>query len=167
MRQHLSRIGLAGMAAIAVIVSIPAALPADGPTDLDRAMHASLKEVANHGVRLYNEFGDHYGCYRVFDGALRSLKPLLTTHPELQKIIDDGLAEAVQMPLPDHRAWVLRKTIDAVRDGLVPAGEKKVEPKKVIAGKDKKEVPLPAGHARVSGKVTFADGAPAFAGYMT
>src|SRR5262249_9941515 len=58
-------------------------------------------------------------------------------------------------------------TIDAVRDGLVPAGEKKGEPKKVIAGKDKKEVPLPAGHARVSGKVTFADGTPPFAGYMT
>ncbi len=117
---------------------------------LDKTLNATLKDVINHGAGLFNKYRDHNGCYRVFDGALRTARPLLGHHPDLQKAIDAGLAEAEQLPSVTDRAFALRKVLDGVRAKLGPPDvptkdkDKKVEPKdkdKKIEPKDKKIEP--------------------------
>src|SRR5262245_18523260 len=84
---------------------------------VERALHASLKDVINQGATLYNR-GDRYGCYRVYDGALRAIRPLLSNHGDLQKQIVEALAGVEQLPSPGHRAFALRDVLDTVRGKL-------------------------------------------------
>ncbi|MFQ3593675.1 MAG: hypothetical protein SNJ82_10910, partial [Gemmataceae bacterium] len=60
---------------------------------LDAALAASLKEVINRGVDLYNG-GEIASCYRLYEGALRAIKPLLGHRPALPKVIDEKLVES-------------------------------------------------------------------------
>jgi hemoglobin len=95
------------------------------PSASDLALHASLRDVINHGANLYNQ-GDWNGCYRLWEGALMSVKPLLGKRANLQKAIDDGIANARQDPMLWHRAWVLRTVLDQVRSelkGKAPLGK--------------------------------------------
>src|SRR5882672_5112758 len=111
---------------------------------VDRAIHSSLKDVINQGASLYNR-GDRYGCYRVYDGALRAVRPLLTDHADLQKLIDEALAGVEQLPSPGHRAFALRDVLDAVRGKLggadqAPFTDKKIDKDKVDFATDKKPI---------------------------
>ena len=85
----------------------------------------SLKDVINLGADLFNKYGDHAGCYRLYQGSLLSIKLFLP--PPLQKEIDTAMAEAEKQPRISDRAFTLRKTIDMVRAQAIP--EKKVEDK--------------------------------------
>lgn len=93
----------------------------------------ALKAAHNRGADLFNG-GDHAGCYRMFQGALLTAKPLVGA--DVQKVIDDGLANAESDPRIDRRAFLLHETIEAVRKELKPGGaaaktpEKKPEVKK-------------------------------------
>jgi hypothetical protein len=183
-----------GVIAIGVLVFALARPSPGGGKDnkaLDQTVRDSLKDVINHGAGLFNKFGDHYGCYRVFDGALRSVRPLLAHHPDLQKAIDEGLESAEAMPSPPQRAFALRRVLDQIRSRLDPSappppkdktddkgivGKTTTTDKKIDVSKDKKtppkdkkpeEVKLPPGSGRVSGKVTFSTGLPAPSGYLT
>jgi len=82
---------------------------------VDQAIYASLRDVINQGADLFNINADHAGCYRVYEGALISVKPLLGHHPDLQKAIDDGLADAGKEARVVDRAFALRKVLDAIR----------------------------------------------------
>jgi len=97
----------------AFVVSISCTL-ADN-AQVDQAIYASLREVINQGADLFNINADHAGCYRVYEGALISVKPLLGHHPDLQKAIEDGLADASKLPKVADRAFALRKVLDAIR----------------------------------------------------
>src|SRR5271168_3982945 len=65
---------------------------------LDQRIYDLLKNVINTGADVYNlraEDRDMYtrennraSCYRIYQGSLLSLEPLLGHHPELQKFID-------------------------------------------------------------------------------
>jgi hypothetical protein len=85
----------------------------------------SLKEVINVGADLFNKYGDHAGCYRIYQGALISIKPFLP--PETQKEIETSLVEAEKQARFSDRAKELRKTLDNIRAQAVPAN--KVEEK--------------------------------------
>jgi hemoglobin len=100
------------------------AMPKD--RDLDKTLYRALKDVMNQGVVLY-QAGDHYGCYRLFNGILLTLKPVLADQPGLQKAIDDGLAEAARQPRAWQRAWVLRRVLDNVRATLKQGGAQAAE----------------------------------------
>ena len=56
------------------------------------ALNHSLRDVINAGAKMFNEQGDHAGCYRLYQGSLISVRPFLAA--DLQKRIDDGLATA-------------------------------------------------------------------------
>src|SRR5215467_11793816 len=60
---------------------------------LDKSIYASLKNVINRGADLYNS-GDTAACYHLYHGALMAIESALDHHPELQKEIKNGLAEA-------------------------------------------------------------------------
>jgi hypothetical protein len=81
---------------------------------------------------------------------------LLSHRPDVQKMIDDGLAAAeTQMSLAD-RAVALHKTIEDVRATL--RGAKKPDDKKTVTPEVKKPdtpAPLPREIVTVSGRVTL------------
>jgi hemoglobin len=94
----------------------PTALTADQKA-FDTKLRRSLFDLINHGVDLYNG-GDWAACYHLFEGSLRTINPLLDHHPQLQKLIADGLKEAETLPRADHQAFYLRKVLDKVREEL-------------------------------------------------
>ena len=55
--------------------------------DHDQIVVSILKEVHNRGAELYNR-GDAAGCYRMYEGALVTVKAFLTHRPAVQKVID-------------------------------------------------------------------------------
>ena len=61
----------------------------------DKLVVDTLRDVHNKGADLYNEAKDFVGAYRIYQGALLTVRPLLGFHqPGVQKAIDTGLAEA-------------------------------------------------------------------------
>ena len=84
------------------------------------ALHKSLREVITVGADLFNLQGDYPGCYRLYQGSLLSIKPLLT--PVLQTQIERALAEADKKATVAERAHHLRVTIDVIREQIKPMG---------------------------------------------
>jgi truncated hemoglobin YjbI len=109
-----------------------AAQEANAPLDrkaLDGIIYNNLRDVINRGADLYNDNQDYAGCYRLYEGALMALKPLLGHRPELQKAIDTGIASAERQPVMHRRAHVLRAVIDRIRTDVNP----NPKPKEVVA----------------------------------
>lgn len=114
-----------------------------------RDLNQSLKDVINAGAEMFNRYGDHHGCYRLYQGALMSVKPFLT--PALQKDIEEGIAGAERMARASDRAFALRKVIDNVRSHAqaaakgpkdkIPPPKDKVDDKPPKDKKDKKPPP--------------------------
>jgi hypothetical protein len=100
---------------------------------LDLALAAGLKELINRGVDLYNG-GEIASCYRLYEGALRAIKPLLRHRPELPKIINEKLAEAEKESVTWRKAFALRAALDKVRSELIkPLPDDKEAEKKKLA----------------------------------
>jgi truncated hemoglobin YjbI len=99
----------------------PKAPPALERKALDEIVRKALYDVINQGADLYNPpINNHEGCYRLYEGSLMTLRPLLEHHPELQKVIATALADAPRAPSPAERAFVLRRAMDRVRADLNP-----------------------------------------------
>jgi hemoglobin len=89
--------------------------------ELDQRLYTVLRDVINTGADLYNPpAGDRAACYRLYQGALLTARPLLDHRPELQKAIDAGLAEAAREPTPGLRAYALRRVLDQIRADVKP-----------------------------------------------
>ena len=86
--------------------------------ELDQRIYNVLRDVINTGAELYNRpkpNSDPNGCYRVYQGSLITLKPLLSHRPALQKAIDDALAKAEGESSVYERAFILRTAMDRIR----------------------------------------------------
>ena len=127
--------------------------PADKPLEhstLDESIYQSLRGIIDHGADLYNQ-GDWNGCYRLWEGALMGLKPLLGDRqlrswakpsandntvytealkglqsqlgdrPALQNVIEIALSSARQTPQTYRRAFILRVALDQLRAETKPA----------------------------------------------
>jgi hemoglobin len=94
-----------------------------GNPAVDQQLADALKAVINEGARLYNKENDVAGCYRVYQGGLLAVKPLLAHHPDLQQTVDKALADTDQMSEYEKRARTLNSTLFALRKQLKPAGE--------------------------------------------
>lgn len=105
------------------------------------ALNNSLRDVINTGARMFNEQGDHAGCYRLFQGSLLSVRPFLAA--DLQKRIDQGIARADQLPTYADRAFELRRVLDEIRASTKPGG-----------GAGSKSDPV-GDKGQVAGKLTF------------
>src|SRR5947209_2970328 len=79
------------------------------------------------GVQLYNG-GDQAGCYRVYEGALTALAPLLSYKPELKTVVEAGLRDAEAQPSWAYRAVALRTVLDKVFVGTGGVLPKAVDP---------------------------------------
>jgi hypothetical protein len=116
---------------LVLVLSTSAAPAADEPKlpdtkAFDKLVIDSLRAVHNKGVELYNTLKDYLGAYRLYQGALETVRPLLAHRPEAQKLIDTGLATAEKEIDAARRAFILHETIEAVRKNLkVAIGEAK------------------------------------------
>ena len=110
-----------GLALVSVLLLLPVVAGAAdaGPLDrkdLDQRVYKILAEVIDQGADLYNPpKADQNGCYRIYEGALIALRPLVEHHPEWQDAIKKGLDEARLEPNPGKAAHRLRKVIDQMR----------------------------------------------------
>jgi hemoglobin len=86
---------------------------------LDTALYNNLRDVINRGADLYNS-GDWAGCYRLYEGALMAVKPLLDHRKGLQAEITKGITDAERDPVLYRRAFVLRSVIDKIRNEVNP-----------------------------------------------
>jgi hemoglobin len=121
-------VGLALCTAVSAGLSGPARAADDKPEKrtLEERLAQSLRESLSAGADIYNGprgdpnlgGGDPKGCVEFFRGALRSFRPLLADHPELQKSIDKGLTDAAKLASSRDQAWLLREVLLDVRAGL-------------------------------------------------
>jgi hypothetical protein len=98
----------------------------------DKLVIDSLRDVHNKGADLYNTSKDFTGAYRMYQGALTTVRPLLGHRPEAQKIIDAGLTAADKETDAARKAFLLHEAIEGVRKHLktVIADRKPEDPKK-------------------------------------
>ena len=114
------------------------------------ALNQSLKDVINAGARMYNDHGDHAGCFRLYQGSLIAVRPFLTA--DLQKKIDAAVFKCEGLASYSERAFELRKVLDEIREKTKPASEPIVEKKKDEKG-------------NLAGRVTY-QGKPQLGGYF-
>ncbi len=81
-------------------------------------LYGSLRDVINYGAELFNKQADHAGCYRVYQGALISIRPFMA--PAVRKRIDESIVRAEGMPYYSERAFELRRTLDEIRAKAAP-----------------------------------------------
>jgi hypothetical protein len=118
----------------------------------DKLVIDSLREVHNKGADLYNASKDFSGAFRLYQGALAAVRPLLAHRPEAQKLIDAGFTAADKETDTARKAYILHETIEGVRKYLkVAIGErkpdekpmeKKPEEKKPIEKKPEEKKPI-------------------------
>lgn len=94
------------------------------PAAFDRLVVDSLRDVHNRGGALYNDARDFSGCYRMYEGALRTVRPLLVHRPAVQTRIDDGFAKLAAEKDDRAKAFRLHELIEAVRGDLRDAAAK-------------------------------------------
>lgn len=94
----------------------------------DKLVVDSLREVHNRGADLYNMAQNHEAAYRMYQGGLVAVRPLLGHRPAAQKLIDDGIAAADKEATPARRAFKLHETIEGVRKYLKDANEPPIKP---------------------------------------
>jgi truncated hemoglobin YjbI len=127
---------------LVTVLWLSATHAADAPAPLDRKeqdeqIYKTLRDVINKGADLYNS-GDQNGCYRLYEGALLALQPLVDHHPEWQKAIATGIEDARRNPALDRRAFVLREVLDKIRNDVHP--KKPEEPAKTPGDTGKKSL---------------------------
>src|SRR5205823_5683782 len=88
--------------------------------DLDARVEKAIYQTINVGVPLYNG-RDPVGCYRVYQGSLIAIGPMLSYRPDLQAEVQNGLAASETMATYDQRAFALRAVLDSVRAKVTPA----------------------------------------------
>jgi hypothetical protein len=154
---------LIGVSALALAAAAAAQTPSAKPptaAELDKLAVDVLRDVHNRGAELYNR-GDPAGCYRMYEGALLTVRPFLAHRPAVQKLIDDGITEVAGKAAegPKVQAFRLHEVIEQVRAELKKADTPKPDPG--AKPKDPAEKPKdPAGgDGMVSGTVTL-DGQP-------
>lgn len=89
---------------------------------LDRRLAAKLRQIVGEGAQLYND-GYHSACAHLFQGALMTVEPLLDHHPDAQRAIQKGLADAKKLKSADDRAWLFRDLLVTVRRTIEPQVE--------------------------------------------
>jgi len=91
--------------------------------ELDSKIDRSIYQAINLGAAIYNQ-GDHAGCYRLYQGALMVIEPLLAHRAGLRQEVANGVRGAEALPTFAQRATELRRVLDsilaAIRSGAAP-----------------------------------------------
>lgn len=88
----------------------------DGPVDrrvLDRRVSEAAYETVVLGTKLWGD-KNYEGCFRLYQGSLTALRPLLGHRPGLAAAVGRSLDAAAGMP-PEVGAFALREALDGVQ----------------------------------------------------
>ena len=92
--------------------------------ELDSRIDRAIYQTVNLGAVIFNQ-GDHAGCYRLYQGALLSLEPMLAHRAGVRQDVAKGLRDVDALPSYTQRAIELRRVLDnvltAVRSGPAQA----------------------------------------------
>lgn len=109
-----TRLAVAGwlfvIAAGAALAQQPAPLDR---TEQDRRTARVVHEASTLGSELYNR-GSKAECYRLFQGTLLAVQPMLDHRPKLATFVREQLDKAEKLPA-DSASFELRKALDAVQ----------------------------------------------------
>ncbi|MFO0801052.1 MAG: hypothetical protein U0804_26595 [Gemmataceae bacterium] len=87
--------------------------------ELDRRTARVVHDAATQGSELYNR-GGKAECFRLLQGTLQAVEPMLDHRPKLAVFVKEQLDKATKLP-PDAAAFELRKAIDAVLEQTATA----------------------------------------------
>lgn len=87
-------------------------------SELDKRIVASVYETAVAGTNLYNT-GKVDDCFRLYQGAVGALAPLLDHRPKLQASVKAMLTKAASQK-PAEGAFTLREALDAIQNDIAP-----------------------------------------------
>lgn len=118
----LNRISVIVLASLLGVAALPVAIRADEPAsvatlDLDRIAVNVLRDVHNQGAELYNT-GDPTGCLRIYQSAITTARPFLAHHADIQKMIDDSIADIERTDGIKMQAFKMHELIEGVRSEL-------------------------------------------------
>jgi hypothetical protein len=161
----------------ALIAALSTVAAADDPKlpdarTFDKLVVDSLRDVHNKGADLYNTAKDFPGAYRMYEGALLTVRPLLGHRPEAQKLIADGVAAAEKESDVARRAFMLHETIEKVRAHLkTTAAAEPKKPDELKKPDDKKPqesvAAAPGPKGKGPGDAAKPAGGPALTGQVT
>jgi hemoglobin len=103
--------------------------------DLDKRVVKTVYETAVLGTELWNKSANYEGCFRLYQGALSAVIPLLDHRPKLAATAKDKLDKARSMRAIEG-ATLLREALDEIQHEIAPGPktdpkvDPKVEPKK-------------------------------------
>jgi hemoglobin len=86
--------------------------------DLDKRIVAAVYECAVKGTDIFNK-GNHEGCYRLYEGTLVALVPLLDHRAVLQAKVKIRLTNATKMKAADA-AFELRAALNEIQNDIAP-----------------------------------------------
>ena len=92
-------------------------LAADGslsPGDLDSRIDQVIFRTISIGAPLYNQ-GDPAGCYRLYQGALIAIEPMLGHRAALRQEVAKGLKDVESLATYAQRATELRRILLEIR----------------------------------------------------
>lgn len=101
------------MAALAIGTSTRAQEADASRKALDAKVNQAAYRTIDAGFKLFNG-GDQAGCYRLYQGSLTALLPLLDYRDDLRAAVESAMAEADRLPDVAGRAFALRKGLDAI-----------------------------------------------------
>ncbi len=82
-------------------------------SEIDRRVARVVFDAAKTGATMYNS-GNHEGCFRLYEGTLRAVAPMIDHHPKLAEFVRDRLTKCENMKAAEG-AFELRKAIDLVQ----------------------------------------------------
>lgn len=107
--------------------------------ELDKRVVTAVYESALAGTDIFNK-GKHEECYRLYQGTLLAVVPLLDHKPKLQGAVKQRLDRAKGMKAADA-AFELRTALDEIQNDIAPAkdGKKDTPVKPVDPPKEAKK----------------------------
>ena len=113
------------------LVTATSSLKADSslsPRELDSRIEQAVFRTISIGAPLYNK-GDQAGCYRLYQGALTVIEPMLAHRAELRQEVAKGLRDVASVPSYAQRAVDLRRILDRVLNAVrTPLGPPVAQP---------------------------------------
>jgi hemoglobin len=112
---------------VGLCIASAAARAADGGSvsvgQVDARIRLAASRAVSAGVPIYNR-GELESCYRLYQGALTALAPMLEHRPALQASVQKALAKAEAEKVTAQRAYVLRPALDEILKAIPKAEEK-------------------------------------------
>jgi hemoglobin len=98
--------------------------------ELDRRVVKAVYEAALQGTEMWNKSQNYEGCFRLYQGSLAAVIPLLDHRPRLAAAAKDKFDRAKSMKAVEG-ATLLREALDEIQNEIAPGAkaDPKVDPK--------------------------------------